>query len=174
MVLRKRIIIGVFIGILLFIIVYCIIGFLFINWLDIEPLNPIVPKNSSPGKIILASRGCCFWATDVTVSLLDGNGNNTILISEETVYEYDIFECENIPAINAPIQVIIKFTSHYAIEEEVFLTVGEFSNTKELLEKGLLLCFGDGGLTVRNGNNEKNFYAGTFGSGGDESPWYQK
>lgn len=137
-------------------------------------MHPVVPEKSEHDKVILTSRGCCFWATDATVSLLDENGSRTELISEETVYEYDIFECDNIPDINAPVRVAIDFTSHYSIEEDVSLTVGEFTSTDELLKNGLLLYFGDGTLIVRNGNKEKLFCAGGFGDGESESPWYQE
>ena len=144
----------------------------FLVWAN-EPMHPEIPENSSQNKIVLTSRGCCFWTTDTTVSLLDERGNRDTLIAAEMVYEYDIFECENIPNITTPIRVVIDFTSHYGIEEDVSLIVGEFANTNELSEKGLLLCFGDGTLLVRSGNHEKAFAAGSFGEEGDEAPWYQ-
>lgn len=56
----------------------------FWDWIN-EPMNPIVPQESSPGKLILTSRGCCFWATDAVVSFIDASGKETVLISEKTV-----------------------------------------------------------------------------------------
>ena len=167
---KKR---AIIIGCCIFLVALFIVGFhSFLTWLN-EPMHPEVPEKSSPGKIVLASRGCCFRASDTTVSLLDENGNRNILIVAENVYEYDIFECKNIPDITTPIQVSIDFTSDYLIQEDVSLLVGEFANTDELLEKGLLLYFGDGTLSVRNGNDEKKFAAGCFGDEGDEAPWCQ-
>ena len=167
---KKWLIIGSFLLFIAFSFISC--GAL-LNWLD-EPMNPTVPEKSSQGKVTLTSRGCCFWATNVTVSLLDKNEAKTVLISEETVYEYDIFDCDAIPDIQTPIRVMIDFTSHYSIEEDVSLIVGEFPNTDELLKDGLLLYFSDGGLIVRNGNKETSFWAGVFGNGGEESPWFQE
>jgi len=166
---KKRVIVGVAILLIAILTVGCHSFFTWVN----EPMYPKIPEKSSPNKIVLTSQGCCFWTTDTTVSLLDGSGNTHILIAAETVYEYDIFECKNIPNITTPIRVVVDFTSHYAIEEDVSLIVGEFTGTNELLEKGLLLYFGDGTLLVRNGNDEKNFAAGCFGNEGDEAPWYQ-
>lgn len=161
---------------IIFLLLFIIVSYggyrLFINWLE-EPVYPVVPNNSSKNKVILTSRGCCFYVTDATVLLIDESGSETVLISEDTVYEYDIYECNNIPEIDSPIQVIINFSSHYNIDDDVSLLVGEFSNTSELQKNGLLLRFGDGDLTVRNGNNEKFFRAGVFGDKGDKSPWYQ-
>lgn len=154
------------IGCLLFsIIAVCMVCRMLINWLA-EPMYPEVPEKSVSNKVVLTSRGCCFWATNATISLQNESENKTILLSEEAVYEYDIFECTNIPKI-------IEFTSHYSIEEEVSLVVLEFSNTDELLQKGLLFYFGDGDLIVRHGNEEKRFRAGCFG-GDDNEPWYQE
>ena len=63
----------------------------FLVWAN-EPMHPEIPENSSQNKIVLTSRGCCFWTTDTTVSLLDERGNRDTLIAAEMVYEYDIFE----------------------------------------------------------------------------------
>jgi hypothetical protein len=59
------------------------------------------------------------------------------------------------------------------VYQKTLLIAGEFATTGELLKKGLLLCFGDGDLTVRNGNNEKYFATGGFGAGGNDAPWFQ-
>lgn len=167
--LRKRVIIIV--CVFSFLVVAYIACTSFIKWID-EPMFPVIPTKSSPEKIILSSRGCCFWATDVTVSLLDGYGNKTIIISEDDVYEYDIFECSDIPDIDTPIQVIMNFKSHYAVEETVTLSVGEFSNTKQIMKSGLLLCFGDGDLIVHAGADKKLFQAGVFGR--TDGGWFEK
>lgn len=144
----------------------------FVKWID-EPMYPAIPTESLSGKIILTSRGCCFWAEDVTVSILDEYGNNTVIISADAVYEYDIFEYDNIPDIHIPVQAIIDFKSFYALEEIVTLSVGEFTNTDELLKDGLLLCFGDGDLSVCYGNKKKFFQAAVFG-GDEKSAWFLK
>jgi len=143
-----------------------------IIWLN-EPMYPDIPEISSQGKVTLTSDGCCFWTSDTTVFLLDSDGNKSVLIEAESVYFHEIFESENIPDYTTPVQIGIDFTSHYAIEENVSLMVGEFTNTSELQKKGLLLYFGDGNLIVRNGNIEKKFAAGVFGDGGNEEPWFQ-
>lgn len=133
-----------------------------------EPTYPKVPTESTTGKVILASRGCCFWAEDVTVSLLDEYGNKTVIIYEDSVYEYDIFECDNLPYIDTPIQVIMDFKSFYDIEETISFSVGKFLNTDEILKNGLLLRFGDGDLIVRAGNIKK-----LFSSIGVDGKWEQ-
>ena len=161
----------VIIGICLVISSYMVACKIFVEGLD-DPPHLKVPKESEQGKVVLTSLGCCFWATDAVVSLVDASGNKTDLISEKTVYEFDVFESDSIPQINAPIQIVIEFTSHYSIEENVSLTVGEFANTDELWESGLLLCFGDGTLNVRNGNKEIRFAGWSF-SGEEVSTWYE-
>jgi len=143
----------------------------FIKWID-EPMYPEIPTESSPGKIILTSRGCCFWAEDVTVSFLDGYGNKAVIISEDTVYEFDIFECDDIPNFGTPIRVIMDFKSYYVVDETVSLSVGEFANTDEILKEGLLLRFGDGDLSVCNGNTKKLFQAAVFGAEDEQSGWF--
>ena len=165
---KKRIIIGCLV--FLFTIIVILLQ-LFFKWAN-EPMNPEVPEKSEKGKVILASRGCCYWAEDVTVYMLDENGNNTTLISAETVYEYDIFECTTIPKNNAPIKVGIDFLSFYPDAKPVSLIVGYFSSTDEMLKNGLLLRFGDGDLMVYNGNNKAFFRDGVFHKG-DSDEWYQ-
>ena len=131
-----------------------------------------VPGKSQKGKVVLTSRGCCFFAKDVTVYLIDENGNKIVLIAEESVYELDIFECENIPKIESPVKIGIDFMSVYSDTKFVSLIVWEFFDTDEMLKKGLLLRFGDGDLRVRHGNSEKFFIDGVFGVNGSE--WYQE
>lgn len=143
-----------------------------IHWIN-KPPHPVIPEKSAPNKVILTSRGCCFWAENVIVYILDKNGNKVILIEEEKIYEYDIYKCEDIPGIEVPVQIGIDFTAYYPDAKEISLTVGTFSSTKEMLMRGLLLCFGDGDLIVRNGDDEKYFRAGVF-RGDDNGPWYQE
>lgn len=168
---RKRIIIAA--CVFVFFVVFYTACMRFVKWID-EPMYPEIPTESSPGKIILTSRGCCFWAEDVTVSLLDGNGNKTVIISENTVYEFDIFECDDIPDVGTPIQVIMDFKSFYAIDETVSFSVGEFASTDEILKEGLLLRFGDGDLSVCYGKKKKLFQAAVFGTGDEQSGWFLK
>lgn len=166
---KKKIKVLVFVLIILSALAVC-----YVFWLGEDEWQlPKVPEKSSKGKIILASEGCCYWAEDVTVYILTEDGNKTVLISEKTVYEYDIFECKNIPKIETPIMIGIDFISYYPDPKPVSLIIGEFLSTAEMLEKGLLLCFGDGDLRVHNGNNEKFFRDGVFHGFGD-GEWYQE
>lgn len=142
------------------------------NWLN-EGTVPSIPQRSTKNKVVLASEGCCFWAENVIVYLLDNDGNKTMLIEEDRVNEYDIYECNDVMKIEAPVQIGMDFVGYYPDAEAASLIVGEFPNTSELLKHGLLLCFGDGDLTVRNGNDEKRFRDGSFG-GDDDGPWYQE
>jgi len=147
-------------------------GFLaMIVWLDVDT-PPKIPQNSEKGKVILTSRGCCFWAEDVTVYVLDEHGNKTVLISEKKVYEYDVFENKRIPKIDTPIKIGIDFIAQYSDTKSVSLILGEFLSTDEMLENGLLLKFDDATLRVRNGENEKFFSDGGFGGVGDG--WYKR
>lgn len=143
----------------------------FAKWIN-EPMYPQVPSTSSPGKIVLASKGCCFLVTDATVSLADEYGNETVVISQDTVCEFDIFESTDIPDISTPVRVTIDFTGHYDIEEDVSILVGEFSSTDEILKNGLLLRFGDGSLEVYTCNEKKVFKSAVFGSG--DAGWFQE
>jgi len=165
---KKQIIWGVMILVIICLIIGCKF---FFDWIN-EPLYPTLPEQSVRDKIILTSQGYCFWAEDMTIVLVDTSGNEYSMISTDIVYEYDIFECTNIPNIETLIQVIMNFRSHYAIEEDVSLLVAEYSNTDELLKNGLLLSFGDGDLMVRSGENDTYFYAGVFGDDGQESSWF--
>ena len=155
---KKIVVVGC---IALFIIVIYVSCSLFIAWLD-EPLFPDIPERSSRDKVIVTSNGCCFWATDLTVSLLDTEENRTVIISVERLFFRNTYESQYIPDIDIPIKVVIDFTSHYGIIEDVSLMAGEFANTNDLLKEGLLFYFGDGDLIIRNGNSEKFFRAGAF------------
>ena len=169
---KKRTVI--IICILLFIILLFVGCHGFITWLDDSP--PEIPRNSSSNKIILASEGCCFLATDVTVAFLEECGNKTIVIFKEEVWWLDIFEYRrrDIPEIDAPINVLIDFTSHYGNVERVSLIVGDFSCSNDLLRRGLLLLFLDGELLICDGNNRTLFRHGAFNRDSYGDYWFQE
>lgn len=159
------------IGICLFMVLTVIACRAFVSRVN-EPLNPVIPRSSSPDKVILTSEGCCFWVSDVKVSIFDEDDNEHVIIAEDLVYEYDIFECSDIPKTESPIRVVIEFVGHTTTEEAASLVVWQFSNTDELLKNGLLLCFGDATLHARSGKISKNF-AADYSVDGEDIPWYQ-
>ena len=147
-------------------------GFVLYIWLFDDATPPKIPTKSSAGSVVLTSRGCCFWAEEVTVYILDDSGSKATLISAEAVYEFGVYRCRKIPSIDTPITVGIDFVSHYSDVKHVSLVVGEFQNTDEMLRNGLLLTFGDGDLTVISGEARQLYRDGVFGKDGDE--WYRE
>ena len=61
---------------------YCLSKILAAN---IEGYIEGVPEKSSKGKVILTSRGCCYWAEDVTVYILDENDNKIVIIEDMVI-----------------------------------------------------------------------------------------
>ena len=141
-------------------------------WLeDPYPMRLDVPQESSKGRITITNNGCCFEAGNVTVFLLDTEENRHDFFTVDRVYYRATFETDDVPYIETPIQVGVGFTSHYSIVEDVTLIVDDFANTEELLKEGLLIYFDEGFLLIRNGDNEKEFAAGTWHGGSVNSPW---
>ncbi|MDR1002214.1 MAG: hypothetical protein LBL82_02950 [Oscillospiraceae bacterium] len=135
--------------------------------------DPGYPNKSLPGRAILGSAGCCFRAKNAVVYMLDENGGITPLFTEKLIDNHDTYECNNIPEIDAPIQIIIDFTEQYADTKRVSFKVAEFSSTDEMIREGLLLCFGDGDLAVFVGESKSLFKAGTH-RGDKEGSWYKE